>query len=409
MTVAARLFAEIERLTEERWRRRDYREEALPDVALEVFGQLTPHRHLGLEELVAHVTRADRFPAQSYGRIDERLLIPMHGRRFYLEVIFWVDEMAAPHHHSFTGAFHVLSGLRLHTTYRFEETRRVNARFRLGNLCLDRAEVLETGASRPIHAGAGFVHALSHIDRPSLSLVIAANDAAGEPQLNYRAPHVAAAARHGDPVLAAQLRMLDLVHDVDAGAYPAVLGRAVAAADVHSAFELLAHGYERLRERGRFDDLLGGARRVHGDVVDLFSRVFDEENRRRWFRVRRDLVTEREQRFFLAVLLHVPERAAIDALLAARYPGTRPAARAAAFFAELAALRAPDGRNVLDLPFDEGALAVLGLLLEGVPPERVAGRLVEEHGFAREDVPLDDLRDLVAALVASPLFRPLFT
>jgi hypothetical protein len=360
------MFSDLAGLTEERWRREGYREAALPDVALRVFDELSPHRHLPVDELVGALLAVPRLPPQSYGSVDQRIVIPHHGRRFYLEVIFWVDEVAFPHHHSFSGAFHVLSGLRLHTRHRFEEERPVTAAFRLGRLSLEAAELLETGASRAIHAGDGFIHSLSHIDRPSVSLVIATDDPAGEPQLNYKPPHVAHAARHGDHVLAAQLRALELLADVDPARHVETLRREVARADLHSSFELLRHGFAAV-DAVAFADLVAATGAPHE-----LAAVFAEERRRLWFLQRRG-ETSRDARLLQALLLHVPSRRAILDLLRRRTPD--PASWLATHVADL------------DLPFDDEAVAVLRQLLAGAPP---------------------DDPDLAAALADAPLLSSLF-
>jgi hypothetical protein len=308
-----RFFDELGRRTEERWRAEGYREDALPDVALRVFDDLPPCRHLGLDDIVTGVLHATRLEPSAYGALEQRILIPYHGRRFYLEVIFWVDEIAFPHHHSFSGAFHVLSGPRLHATYRFEEQRRVTSGFRLGRLELAACELLATGDARPIHAGSRLIHALSHLERPSLSVVIATAHPVGEPQLDYEPPFVAFCKRHTDRALAAQLQSLALLHAIDPARHAAAVAREVARADLHSTFELLRHAAER--DETLLEAALGAARAAHGVAVDRLAAVLGHQRHRRALARRHAALQGADDRLLQALLLHVPSRAARDAIV----------------------------------------------------------------------------------------------
>src|SRR4051812_12794169 len=98
------------------WRAQHYDHAAFPRLARESLEELAPHRAFDAATLVRWLRQAPEVPRQhmasSFGEPPVTLFA---GRRFFLEVLFWVDGTTAIHQHGFSGAFQVLAGGSLHT------------------------------------------------------------------------------------------------------------------------------------------------------------------------------------------------------------------------------------------------------------------------------------------------------
>jgi hypothetical protein len=403
------IFDAIGRMVDERWRARGYDERAFAEVAAGVLAEMQPHRQVTGAEILDHFAAARASEPQTGDRLAHRLFVLHHGRRFHLSALFWIDQIATPHHHGFAGAFQVLEGSRIHCVYRFDERLRESARFQLGELTLRSTEILHRGDVRAVAPGSGFVHALCHVDRPSVSIVLETPVEDAYPTLDYHPPHVACAQHDDDGVLLTRLKVLEVLRLVDRPAYRAAARAQLQSATLHASFRILGHAEERADPETRAA-LLEVARARHGAAAELLARTFSETRRLRDVSIRRGLVRRPEHRFLLALLLYAPDRGVIDALVRARHPGADPAERIAGWMEELCATphpRRPD-ENVLDLPRDEVWLGVLRQLLERRGLAAIRARLAEEYGEAEVAARDADLRELCDAIRGSPLLRPLF-
>ncbi len=95
-----------------------------------------------------------------------------HCERFYIDVLFWVDGTTILHQHAFCGAFHVMAGRSVHSTFTFTPRHRYCQQLLSGRLDVLAVELLTKGDVRAIRAGGDFVHSLFHCDRPSVSVVV---------------------------------------------------------------------------------------------------------------------------------------------------------------------------------------------------------------------------------------------
>jgi hypothetical protein len=394
------VFEEIGRLADERWRRRGHDERAFTEVAAGVLAELAPSRHVTVDEVLEHLVSARGLEPQTADRLAHRLFVMHHGRRFQVSVLFWIDQIATPHHHGFAGAFEVLEGSRIHCVYRFVERVRESARFQLGDLEMVKTEILHRGDVRPVTPGPGFVHALCHVDRPSVSIVLEAPCDEGEPTLDYHPPHVACAQHDGDAVLLTRLKTLEMLRLTDRARYREAAVGVLEGATLHGAFQVLrhAHGGDRA-DPETIAALMDVVRRRDAGAAEMLGRTFAETRRLRDVSIRRGSVRRPEHRFLLALLLYAPDRRVIDELVGARYPGVKPAEAIWRWIDELCR------EDLLDLPHDELWLTVLRHMLAG---DDVRGALVEEYGEAEVAARDGDLRELEGAIRGSPLLRPLF-
>lgn len=390
-----RFFSQLGSLVEAAWRRRDYDERAFPEVAVQALADLPPAGHVDGVALAASFLRPDGgpWPPQHPSNFGQPPLRVFQGSRFYIEVLCWLDGTTTLHQHGFSGAFHVLGGSSVHGRYAFRERRRVNTSMRLGDLELQGVELLGRGDTRPILSGQACIHSLFHLERPSFTVVVRTGvDLDAQPQYDYLKPHVAEDVAPRDRLLATRDRLWTVLAQADLGACQRAAEEFVRGADFQSAWHALRAAHSLWGDGEEFARVAGAMREAHGPDVDLLLRVLEQ----RWWSEHltglRRTVSDPDLRFFLALLLNVPDRLHLRRCVAERYGG-EPGPRIVGWLRQLTRVDA------------RGRLLVLGLAVPGLTAEEflgLAGTLAE--GGAPED--REPFATVTAGLARSPL-RPL--
>lgn len=358
-----------------------------------------PHRldHAGV---VHEALRAPVLPSQSGAHFGQPPLNVHVGAGFYIEVLTWMEATTAIHQHNFCGAFQVLAGASLHTTHAFEEQHRLGNRLCLGNLRVRATECLDRGAARAIHAGAGLIHALFHLDHPSATIVVRTFDDGTGPQYQYAPPHIAY-----DPVwkpepFVTQAALLAMLASIKDPGLDGALDALVEKSDAWCAWQLLQ--FANAHARGALDRLLEIARRRHGPLADAAIASLAESRRQSNIVLRRSTVVDPTQRFFLALLLNLPDRLSIFGAITDRYPGVTPADW---IIEQIGQLSIGDR---LGLTFDPVSLTVLHRLLQGSDGAAIEGEFERVHGRDAVRSQIGPLRRLATQMRESLMLRPLF-
>jgi hypothetical protein len=155
------------------------------------------------------------------------------------------------------------------------------------------------------------------------------------------------------------------------------------------------------RSRERFDRLLERARTRHGELAELLLPVFDEEWRQNDISRRRAEIKGEDHRFFLALLLNVPNRKDVLRLVQERFPERNAVELIVEWVRQLAATNVFGSRepNVLNIEnFDDTHLRVFRGLLEGLNVEEIRTRM---FGGQRQD----PLAEIAAELKGLSLFK----
>src|SRR5262249_17465041 len=157
-----------------------------------------------------------RFPRQELdNEFGQPPLNVYVNERFSIEVLFWLDGTPAIHEHAFAGAFHVLAGASIHSQYAFDLHERVSRRLLLGDLRLRGVEQLGQGDTRPIRPGPQFIHAVFHLDRPSVTVVVRTPSKKELlPQYSYCKPSAAYAHFELGEQMTRQLQLLAMLRDI---------------------------------------------------------------------------------------------------------------------------------------------------------------------------------------------------
>lgn len=337
---ASSIFSHVAALgarVEEAWKAVHRDEKALPDIAFDALGRFDPPA-FRLDD-VSRFLLTTRTAQPTVDRVFSDMPVTVYrGDGFYVELLIWVDGTTAIHQHGFSGAFRVLHGSSLHSVYEFEEMRRINSRTRLGRVTCTGMRYLKPGDRHRIRSGPdGLAHALFHLERPSVTLVVRTDgDPDAGPQFTLHPPALALDPRFPyrlkEPLrrwvtvldrLGAPLRMddplVDRFFDLDFGlfagfalSYPDFAARLDGRTPWEQALGAPGAGRRRLAERF-------GAK----EAAVLMHAILEQQRCGSLRRTRSD-VTDPELRFFLALLLNGRSREQVFAAVRDRRAGDDP-------------------------------------------------------------------------------------
>lgn len=347
-----------------RWRAAGYREDAFVELAHAELERFIAAGELSAADIATWAVVADELPRQAnvpitFGQPPVTLY---RTDKFYIEALYWLDGTTAIHDHAFAGAFAVLEGSSLHTTFAFDQADAVDSHLRVGRLSRAHAELLPSGAVRAIVPGRSFIHSLFHLDRPSVSLTVRTfTHAASYPQLEYRRPGLALDSAFFPEGPGRRLAVLDMLAKTDAERYAVALRQFLQRADLLHCFRALeqasinpavthcvASGLALVGER--FGD---HAATLHGAIADTV--------RQRNVYGRREHVHDPQHRFLLALLLNIPDRDELLTMVRARMGGDDAIAQVVTWLRQMAA----NGPHALGIALDTAGLIVIEGLLRG--------------------------------------------
>lgn len=400
------------------WQRANLDQSAFAEIASAALRERPPSAHVEPMDVVRWVHETPSLVPQAdiESKFGQPAITVFRCEGFYIDVLFWVDGTTAIHQHRFSGAFHVLQGSSLQSTYRFAPTRRYSEQLLSGDLELLDVTVLAAGDVRPIVAGAELIHALFHLDRPSVSVVVRTPfDACAGPQYSYSRAGLAFDPFARSEALTRKLETLDLLRTLARPEFETFARTAVERADAFQAFRIITHLAKRFEPHERLLVLLDSLRSRHEDLIDRVMRHVEEERRNDHVVVRRRLAKQPEHRFFLALLLNLENRSRILQVVRRSYPDHDPVETVLRWLGELekvdamhawvhqvsTAGGATEAPRILDTVIDEFSLQVARHLLDGATDTLVSERLGATHEPGK-------VLSKCAELRGSLLFRPLF-
>ena len=319
-------FQELGRHVLARWKQRNFSLTAFPSIAREALLERNPSEALDVSELLRDFLLNDEQPHQSHSGFGEPELIVFDHPAFYIQILCWLDGTTDIHQHKFSGAFHVLAGSSLHSQFEFQDAESITAHMRVGNVVLQETNLLESGATVEITSGRDFIHALFHLDTPSMTVVVRTHSDPGTgPQFTYLPPHLAIDPFHTDALTLRRKQILDMLERTDDPGYPELVVEMLEDLDFERGFLVLQNGVGHLRNMGFWDEAWQVFAARHGRLAEFVLPSLDEIIRRDALSALRRVVVDPDHRFFLALVLNISEPARLHAMLALRYPKTAPA------------------------------------------------------------------------------------
>jgi len=416
-------FQELGRLIENRWRVQNYSEQLFPDIAAQALAEASLPSRVDPWDIIRWVHTTPALPEQKDipGRFGNPPITLFTGSRFYIDVYYWLDGTTSIHQHSFTGAFQVLLGSSIHSHFSFREDRILNEHFSVGELQLKTVNLLKVNDIKLIKPGRQYIHSLFHLDRPSATITVRTEHTPSAAlQYDYRKPYFALNPFFQNVMMTKKLQTVSLLLGMKHKDADSMIGDLVASSDFHTTYFILQDAAHHLRNnqmdelfglssgKERFNTILAKARASHGDLVDKFQSVLEEQDRQLNIIQRRVSITGEEHRFFLALLLNVASREKILQLVQQRFPEVDPVEKILDWVEELGQTRVLGSKepNALGIEgFDDDYLIALEGLLKAMPPEEIRSQYQSTSDESKSPAP--NLDETLAILRNSSLFKQL--
>jgi hypothetical protein len=422
-----KFFADMGALIEQRWRAHNYNEELFPAIAEQALNEMPPHKNVDEWDIVRWLFDATEIPMQQDlpAKFGNPPITLYSGPRFHIDVYYWLDGTTSIHQHAFCGAFHVLAGASIHSLYTFHPRQFINEHFAVGDIKLEQVELLEQGNTKQILPGKAYIHALFHLDRPSATICVRTyHTTSGAPQYNYVKPHFAVDPFFQEQLSTRHIQCAQLLLRMQHPQALEMLDGLLAQADFQTTFGLLDLAWSHLggkqfeTEFGvttsaeRFEQLMETARRRHGNLVDLIPDVFTEVRRQNALIHRRGQITSPEHRFFLALLLNVPDRQRVLEMVKQRFPDQDPADIMTDWLEELSLTKIwgatePNVLGIADL--DDDYLFVFRCLSAGQTLPATIAQYQSEMADDLADDLAEKLTSLYYSIIESDIFHNLFS
>jgi hypothetical protein len=380
------------------WERAGFRADDWTRIATDALVDTPPAQHLGYEEIVQSIATLDRLTIEQNLRSDfgqPPLTVFLHPR-FYIQALFWVTGSTSIHDHRFAGAFNVLSGASIQTTYEFECHAQPSDHVRIGQLSSTNACVLNIGDTHEIRPGTSFIHSVFHLSAPSVTIVIRTWGDNGDAPLEYLRPSVAFEPFYEDPLLVRRLQLLSMLYKLRSPQYVEMASTVVANADAFSRFSVLRHVFQRSSSYpGLFEALCAHAGE-RGDDIRAYTCAFELAERLSVCHKLQHQILEPDLRFFAGLLLTQDKPSAVGALVRAHAPDAEPEATTLRWLNRLRE------RRSLGLSFDPAGADAAARLSVGHDEARVIDHIGRTH-------PHVDARLTVRQAMSSRLLACLFS
>jgi len=417
-------FAELGALIEHRWCDSNYNESVFPGLAAEALSEANLIERIDPWEIVRWVHSTPNLPEQMdlEARFGNPPITIFVGPRFYIDAYYWLDGTTSIHQHSFSGAFQVLLGGSVHSKYIFKQEQEINPHFLVGRIELTDVGLLERGEIREIIPGRDFIHSLFHLDRPSVTITVRTHKVpAAGPQYSYFKPSIAINPFFENPSLIKKTQTVSLLLGMKHPQVDSFIANLIDSCDFHTAYSVLKKTFDVLCHREleelfgvsrsfeRFQALVDRARSRHGQMADLLLPVFEEEWRQTEIARRRAEIRHEHHRFFLALLMNVPNRATILQLVKQKFPDQDAVELITDWVRELSMTKIFGSKepNVLGFPeFGESHLLVFRGLLEGRTTDEIKS---QPAAFAaRANSGPYTVEQSLNQIQSEPLLRPIF-
>jgi predicted metal-dependent enzyme (double-stranded beta helix superfamily) len=354
-----------------------------------------------IEWLGASADIPEQFARESTQEFGQPPVNVYVANKFYIQALFWIDGTTAIHEHAFSGAFGVLSGASVHSRYNFQLGNRLSPEVQVGNISFVSSELLKRGDIHTIEVGENFIHALFHLDRPSVSIVVRTRSQTDR-QFRYLKPYIAYDTCFDDKRFLTKLRMLESLRIFDPDRFWNYAALLLEHGGAWMLLHVLIIAFQRSAENpDRWKELLEKASQQHSHhVVDSIEASIREESRVKKLTRLRSVIYESDLRFFLALLLNVPSREALLALVAERFRTSEPEALVAEW------IRQMSDRGLFRSKTDPVLLDTIKLAMRYRSFDEA--RLSWEGHKDIEQVELEKMKQMWDVAHASEFLQPLF-
>ena len=406
-------FTALGEQVETQYRRCNYNPADLPAIAAEALAQFDGEFSFDTAAL-ADFFATTFIPQQPGLRFSDLPVTVFRQREFYIEILIWTKSTTSVHQHGFSGAFKVLQGSSIHTTFEFQPQREISPDCILGAVIPQQTRYLTKGATQQIHPGSeGLIHSLYHLDYPSLTLVVRTHGhLKHQPQYTYYRPCFAINQfqLEKDDLVVMYAKLLHVANQIDRDSVMGVWLDNIAQFDFPRLAYLFFGNLGYFQDAADQQAFLDKARLTHGDLIDSLQEAAEFKKKLGHISQSRTLLTDPDLRYFLALLMNAKDRAALLDMVAVRYLDQDPLECCARWLARLSQGKQDTAKRLAQVvqQANVGALHLgrkLGVALpadlpEGATPELFAAFM--RHGANSEglaalqqqypDIPIADVQ-----------------
>ena len=398
-----KVFQELGQMTAANWSRLGGHDEAFPEAATLALGESGVLNQVDASSIVDWFAGSNDVPEQYVNEFGQPPINVYVADKFYIHVLFWLDATTSIHAHGFTGAFGVLAGSSVHSQYQFDVLQPLAKELQLGHVRYLSSELLKKGDLRTI-SGSSFIHALFHLDRPSVSVVVRTKATRKTVQYNYLTPHVALDPLFQDPLITIRLRLLDSLQSVRSEQLWDYAERLITEQAPWTAYHALATAYKLSRPNAsRWQQLVEKAKAIWGqqNVEWMLASVKFEERSLKLSRLR-SVVHDPDYRFLLALLLNVPSRSVLLKLVERQYNIESPESLVVQWLKEMSAA------GLFLTKLDPEILAVLELAVRYGTFQKARAAITNSDGSYSILMDEGAMKTLWNNVSANSFFQPLF-
>jgi hypothetical protein len=403
--VARRLGAEVN----ERWSQKDWALDAFASIAADAIERFSPHERFDIAEFADWLTQSEDLPEQldPNSRFADAPITVWRTSRFLIDIYFWTTPETSLHDHGFVGAFTNLLGESLHCVYRLGSVDEPEPGVMVTDLDLRAVEMLEKGSIRPILGGRQFIHRVTHISRPTVTLVVrTAGARSALPQYTYFYPSIGVQERRQaderDQLLQKRRRFLSFLATTGNPHLESYVKQLIDQSDAREALRYVFKlnndaGMPPLEHFSLLNRLFEHLEARYGAWIDKFGAALThqiKENRVNWHEIH-----DVDQRFLAAVLLTFQNRAEVVETIRKYREPTNPVDW---LVERLQAMIEAKGLAVVINDFQFSVLR--DLIVGRSEAEAVEAALVREG----HEQSAADLHRLCSALKQIDIFQPLF-
>lgn len=353
-------FRQLGDVVDQSWTAQGRRADQLAETATTALRDLPTPDGLTPQVVLNLLTAGADLPKQraSSDVFGQPPAVMYRSENFEIQAITWMEGTTSTHQHGFDGAFRVVWGSSLHVGYTFDQQDSMaEGHLVTGQLAMIEPEILWPGDVRPIVAGPDFIHALFHLERPSMTIVVR-NGSSGLPfpQYDYRPPGLGFDVLEKDDRFQMRMRGMHTLYRLDPVGAATAARDLTKSEDLWTAFRVCdewAFAYGESADLSNLIEVLAGRA---GVFEELLPPMYAEQVRRGRLLARRGLLRESRHRLFLALIVNLPDRASIHRAMEQLFPGQDPSKLIADLVEELAS---PEYRGISGLSLGADELAML--------------------------------------------------
>lgn len=315
-----------------RWSAAGWNDAALADIAMDALATRPPHEVFDADALFDAVLGGLVMPAGQLdpaGRFGQPPISLYVDDMLEVQALCWFESTTSIHEHAFTGAFVHVAGGSVHARYTFDERKRLSDRVRLGALALQDLRVLSPGAPQRIGPGPGTIHAVFHLDDPSISLVVRSRSLyAARHQMSFAPPALAYSPQDRAPLgLSRRLALIGSLARCKDERLLSGWSEQLAHWNLHEVVLGLRVALASQTDARWLQPVLDACTRRWGaDFTEVLGALRDDQARIR-FALARSVVRTRDARLVVAALAFAATRAEVLDVLAQAAPDADPTER----------------------------------------------------------------------------------